>query len=138
MRTSTRALSVPLVLACIAACSAGDGWTGTVSDSAGVTIVANTGRGMGEEGKAWTLEEELHIGTIAGDVEYQFGQIGGIAVDSRDRIFVLDAQARDVRVFSSDGTYQQTIGRPVRARVNSAHSLVHCSSAPVIRYSFRI
>jgi hypothetical protein len=59
-----------------------------------------------------TLEEELRIGTVEGDAEYQFGLIGLIAVDSRDRIFVIDAQARNVRVFSSDGTYEQTIGQP--------------------------
>jgi hypothetical protein len=105
-------LSHLLALASIVACSAEDRWTGTVTDSAGVTIVANTDRGMWGEGEGWTLEEELRIGTLEGDLEYQFGQIGLIAVDGRDRIFVLDAQARDVRVFSSDGKYEQTIGQP--------------------------
>jgi hypothetical protein len=62
--------------------------------------------------RLWTLEEELRIGTVEGDVEYQFGQVGLIAVDSRDRIFVIDAQARRIRVFSSDGTHEQTIGQP--------------------------
>ncbi|UCG88707.1 MAG: 6-bladed beta-propeller [Gemmatimonadota bacterium] len=112
MRIRTRALGVLLALASLTACSDGGSWTGTVTDSAGVTIVVNTDRGMWGEGEGWTLEEELRIGTIEGDLEYQFGQIGLIAVDSRDRIFVLDMQARDVRVFSSDGTYEQTIAQP--------------------------
>jgi hypothetical protein len=62
--------------------------------------------------EGWTLEEELRIGSIAGELAYQFGQIGLIAIDSRDRIFVLDVQAREVRVFSPEGTYEQTIGQP--------------------------
>lgn len=112
MRTETRAPSLLLTLASLAACSAGEGWVGTVTDSAGITIVANTDRGMWGAGEGWTLEEELRIGTVEGDVEYQFGQIGLIAVDSRDRIFVVDAQARNVRVYSPDGTHEQTIGQP--------------------------
>lgn len=112
MRTGTKTLSHLLALASIAACSGGDRWTGTETDSAGVTIVVNTDRGMWGAGEGWTLEEELRIGTLEGDVEHQFGQVGGIAIDSRDRIFVIDAQARDIRVFSPDGTYEQTIGQP--------------------------
>jgi len=112
MRTTVRGLSPLLILAFIAACSTAEGWTGTVTDSAGVTIVTNTDRGTWEEGGGWTLEEELRIGSLSGELEYQFGQIGLIALDSRDRIFVLDMQAREVRVFSPDGTYQQTIGGP--------------------------
>ena len=112
MRSSMRALSQLLTLVSIAACSGGDRWTGTVTDSAGITIVANTDRGLWGAGEGWTLEEELRIGTVDGDVEYQFGQIGLIAVDSRDRLFVIDAQARNIRVFSPDGTYEQTIGQP--------------------------
>jgi hypothetical protein len=112
MRISTRELGPLVALALAAACGTAEGWTGTVTDSAGVAIVTNTDRGMWSEGAAWTLEEELRIGALEGEPEYQFGQIGLIAVDSRERIFVLDAQARHTRVFSSDGTYQQTIGQP--------------------------
>ena len=112
MRPRYRGLVCLLTLASMAACSSGESWTGTVTDSAGVTIVMNTNQGVWGAGEGWTLEEELRIGSIEGDLEYQFGQIGLIAVDSRDRIFVLDMQARDVRVFSSDGTHEQTIGQP--------------------------
>lgn len=112
MKTATRPLGHLLALISMAACSGGEAWTGTVTDSAGVTIVANTDRGMWGEGEGWTLEPELRIGVVEGDPELQFGQIGLIAVDSRGRVFVLDAQARNVRVFSSDGTYEQTIGQP--------------------------
>jgi hypothetical protein len=112
-KTRTRRhLFIFVIPVSLAACSGGESWTGTVTDSAGVAIVANTDRGMWGGGEGWTLEEELRIGSLEGDQEYQFGQIGLIAIDSRDRIFVLDMQARDVRVFSPDGTYEQTIGKP--------------------------
>ncbi len=95
-------------------CGGGDlgDWTGTVSDSAGISIVSNPDNGIWTTSSQWTLEEELRIGTVEGDPEYQFGQVGFIAVDSRERIFVLDTQAQHVRVFTADGEYQQTIGRP--------------------------
>jgi len=112
MRSGSMACCQLLILASLTACSAEDRWTGTVTDSAGVTIVTNTERGTWGAGGGWALEEDLRIGTVAGDPAYQFGQIGLIAVDSRDRIFVIDAQAREVRVFSPDGTYEQTIGGP--------------------------
>jgi hypothetical protein len=100
------------MLVSMVACSGGGQWTGTVTDSAGVQIVTNTDQGVWGPGEHWTLEEELRIGAVEGDEEYQFGQIGLIALDSRNRIFVMDMQARNIRVFSTDGVYEQTIGQP--------------------------
>jgi hypothetical protein len=105
-------LTAALMALVFAACTGGDSWTGTVTDSAGVAIIENPATGLWNSSSQWSLEEELRIGSLEGDLEYQFGQIGLIAVDSRDRIFVLDMQARDVRVFSPDGMYEQTIGQP--------------------------
>jgi hypothetical protein len=83
-----------------------------MTDSAGVTVVSNPAEGMWTSSSQWTLEEELKIGALEGEPEYQFGQIGFVDVDSKDRIFVMDAQAKEIRVFSPDGQYEQTIGRP--------------------------
>jgi hypothetical protein len=97
----------------VAACSDRESlWTGTISDSAGVTIVSNTDVGIWASGEEWTLEEEIRIGVVGGDPDYEFGDIRGIAVDSRERIFVLDGQARHVRVYSPEGVYEQTVGSP--------------------------
>ncbi len=87
-------------------------WTGTITDSAGVTIVSNPAHGIWTEADRWTVEEELRIGVQEGDPEYQFGQVLGVTTDSRGRIFVLDGQAKQVRVFSPEGTYEQTVGGP--------------------------
>ncbi|MDH3456916.1 MAG: 6-bladed beta-propeller [Gemmatimonadota bacterium] len=103
----------PVVTLAVMACTSAEGaWKGTVTDSAGVTIVTNTDEGVWTPQTRWTLEEDLRIGTIEGAPEYQFGQIGFIAVDSKQRVFVMDAQARHIRVFSQTGTYEQTIGGP--------------------------
>lgn len=96
----------------IVGCAQDAPWAGSIVDSAGVQIVQNPDVGIWGPDDAWSLQEDLRIGAIDGDVEHQFGSIGGIAVDSKSRIFVLDAQARNVRVFAKDGTYEQTIGQP--------------------------
>lgn len=87
-------------------------WTGTVRDSAGVAIVENTSDGLWRNGEGWALEEELRFGGLGGDLPYQFGQVGTIAVDSKGELYVSDVQAQEVRVFSEAGVYLRTIGRP--------------------------
>jgi hypothetical protein len=97
----------------IAACSGGGGeWAGTVTDSSGVTIVSNTNRGIWTAATQWTVEEDLRVGALEGDPNYQFGQIGFVAVGSDGRMFVLDAQAQQVRVFSAQGDYELSFGGP--------------------------
>jgi hypothetical protein len=94
------------------ACGGGEPrWGGIITDSAGVTMVANPAEGIWGEADRWTVEEELRIGVVEGNPDYQFGDVWGLAVDSRGRIFVLDFQAQHIKVFSPEGEYQQTIGR---------------------------
>jgi hypothetical protein len=87
-------------------------WSGTMTDSAGVTIVENASQGLWTESEAWTLEEELRIGGLGGELPYQFGQVGTIAVDSKGQLLVSDVHAQEVRVFSEAGTYLRSVGRP--------------------------
>ncbi|MFQ5702832.1 MAG: 6-bladed beta-propeller [Gemmatimonadales bacterium] len=101
-----------LAIAETACSSARTEWAGTVVDSAGVTVVSNPAKGTWTTASAWKIEEETRIGANEGDPNYQFGQIGSIAIDSDGQLFVLDAQARNVRVFTSDGRYLRTIGGP--------------------------
>lgn len=86
-------------------------WTGTMRDSAGITIVENPAVGMWRPGEAWTVVEELRIGVAEGDPDYQFGNIAGIDADSDGRIYVLDQQAQQVRIFDAQGTLLRTVGR---------------------------
>jgi hypothetical protein len=110
-----RALVIPALCAAAAAC-AGEAdsaaqWGGTMEDSSGVQLVMNTSRALWTESSRWGLEEVLTIGTAAGEPEYQFGQIAGVAVTSDGRILVVDQQAQHLKVFAPDGTYERTIGQ---------------------------
>jgi hypothetical protein len=102
-----------LAIPFLQACESGAAWEGTVIDSAGISIVMNTDRPLWTDETAWTLEEDLRIGTVAGDVNYQFGNIlFGVDADASGNIYVLDMQAQDIRVYDPEGTYVRTIGGP--------------------------
>jgi len=104
------------VVVSLVACGSGSkgGWSGTVTDSAGIAIVKNPTQGVWGSGDAWTVKEELRIGTAEGEAEYQFGELlppNCIAVASDGQIVVLDGQGRHLKVFTPDGKYQRTIGK---------------------------
>lgn len=107
---------LPLILAAaLASCgadSASDGWAGEVVDSAGVRLVHNAGEALWGPGAGWAFEESLRIGSLDGPVEYQFGAVAGVDIDSRGRIWVLDQQTQEVRVFDGSGGYLRTMGGP--------------------------
>jgi hypothetical protein len=109
-------LFLSLVIPLLQACGGGAGaWEGTITDSAGVAIVHNTSTPIWRAGEEWTVTEDLRIGTVAGDPEYQFGQIipvGSIDVDSHGNIYVMDLQAQEAKVFDSQGQHLRTLGGP--------------------------
>ncbi len=110
---SLRKACVVSVVALIAAACGGEGglhWAGSETDSAGVIIVANPAEGMWSASDNWALEEEIKIGALEGDLDYQFGQVGWVVADSRGRMFAVDVQAQHVKVFSPEGQYEQTLG----------------------------
>lgn len=105
-------LVAPMIF-CFVACSDEESsWAGTTSDSAGVKIVSNMDVGLWAPGAEWTFEEETRIGVVEGAPEYQLGEVDGIAVDSRGRIFVLDGLADHIQVYSPEGVYEETLGGP--------------------------
>jgi hypothetical protein len=110
MKTHKASMALLLVSFLVACGSEGSRFAGTITDSAGVTIVSNTDVGIWAPGEEWTFEEELRIGAVEGAPEYQFGEVFRIAVDSKGRIFVLDGQ--HIKVYSLQGAYEQTIGAP--------------------------
>lgn len=107
-----RRLTMLLLAAALSGCDEDTArWSGTMLDSSGVTIVSNTGIGLWSPREAWTLVEELRIGALDGPPELVFGEVGGVAVDSRGLIYVLDSQAQEVRTFTPEGAFQQSLGR---------------------------
>lgn len=107
-----RPTSLAIVVGVAACTSPSVDWHGTITDSAGVQIVTNPEEGLWPSGAGWTVREELRIGTVEGEAEYQFGEIGYLAPGSDGTIFVLDTQGQRVRVYSPSGEYLRTMGRP--------------------------
>ena len=80
------------------------------TETIGDTTVVRTVSGSVWGGDA-TLVPEVSIGELDGPEEYLFGSVSAIAVDDDHNVYVLDGQARHVRVFDSEGTYVKTLGR---------------------------
>jgi hypothetical protein len=70
------------------------------------TVVRTTG-----DAAVHTLAEELRVGRLDGPDEYTFGRISDLAVSEDGTIYVLDAQALEVRAYSPDGAFVRRFGR---------------------------
>lgn len=102
-----------LLVACGGDAGPGDGaWAGSMTDSAGVTIVENPESGLWGGESAWTLVEEYRVGGMEAETEAQFGQVIGLDVDEAGNVYVADQQASTIRVFSPEGDFLRTIGSP--------------------------
>lgn len=102
--------ALPTLSACAGDADRSSSWTITVDTlESGVVRVVNTPAASVEPG--YVIEEELRIGTMDGEGPDQFGQIKGLAVLSDGRMAVLDALAREVRVFGREGGHLATWGR---------------------------
>ncbi len=88
------------------------GWPGRVDTLPGGTIVVhNTGAGVWDSASTWRIVEDLRIGSAEGEGPTSFNQIAALTVDPAGRIYVLDRQAQEIRVFDSTGAFVRTIGR---------------------------
>ena len=87
-------------------------WTGTMDTlSSGAVVVRNTRDPLWTPEERWRVVEDLRIGSAMGDGPDLFGRIFAFAVDAWGRIFVLDAQAQEIRLFDSEGTFVRKFGR---------------------------
>lgn len=92
--------------------AAGPGWGGTVDTLAGGGIrVRNPARGTWTSATRWKLVPDLRIGSLEGEGPELFGSVTDVEVDGYGRLWVLERQAGELRVFDSDGTYVRTVGR---------------------------
>src|SRR5687767_3257483 len=53
----------------------------------------------------WTVAEVVRIGAADSDGPQAFGSIWDVHIDALDRVYVLDNQAKDIRVFDAKGTH---------------------------------
>jgi hypothetical protein len=87
-------------------------WAGHVDTlPSGTVVISNPARGVWRSAPPWRIVEDLRIGALEGDEAAVFGRIASLAVDGAGRIYVLDRQAQDVRVFGPDGRHVRTVGR---------------------------
>ena len=107
MKTMTKylALGVLASLPLIQACEAGGAGEGTITDSAGVAIVHNTATPLWLDGDEWTVTEDLRIGSVAGEPEYQFGSLGYVDVSSDGTIYAMDMHAQEVKAYDAEGNF---------------------------------
>lgn len=86
------------------------GWRGSIEEQDGVILVDNPKLPLYPQ-DAVSLTVELTLGGTDERLEYIFSNIV-IEVDDAGSIFVLDSETRNIRVFSPEGKYLRTIGRP--------------------------
>ncbi len=86
-------------------------WTGTIDTlSSGEIVVHNTADPLWTPEEAWQVVEDLRIGEAMSEGPDLFSAVYSFDVDAWGRIFVLDNQAQEVRIFDSAGNFVRTIG----------------------------
>ena len=87
-------------------------WAGTIDTlPSGRVVVSNPIEPVWGVGEGRVVVEDLRIGSLDEPGPTQFGQIVGLDVDEYGRIWVLESQANEIRVFGADGAHVRTIGR---------------------------
>jgi hypothetical protein len=76
----------------------------------GVAVLATLGAAALGAQARWRLTEDLRIGGTE-DGPSSFNEIRDIAVDAKGRVFVLDHQAEEIRLFGADGKFIRLVGR---------------------------
>ena len=119
IRNTLLALAVPaLFTACGGEAPAPEGGRGEMAFAGSVDALAGGGvhvrspaTGMWADGEEWKLVEELRIGSADEEGPALFGDVAGLEVDPLGRIWVLEGQAREIRVFDASGRHVRTVGR---------------------------
>ena len=79
----------------------------------GIVHVTFSGPGAWATGSPWRVDtaRAVTIGAIEGPEASVFGQVAGVVVGRDGRIYVADAQAKEVRIFSAGGEFLSRFGR---------------------------
>lgn len=113
IHSTRRAVLAPVLLA-LAACG-GDGEAASAirvdTLASGAVAVHNPEQGLWTEKTAWRAVEDLRLGDADGTGPTVFANPFALEVDAYGRIYVLDSQTKEVRVFDADGTHVRTMGR---------------------------
>jgi hypothetical protein len=104
--------ALPLLAGCGSEGRASATWTGTMDTLAsGQIVVHNTDTPLLTPETAWQVVEELRIGTMEGNGPDLLGEVRWLEIDPAGRIWVLEGQAQEIRIFGPDGSHVRTVGR---------------------------
>jgi hypothetical protein len=107
--------AVPLLLLLTGGCGSEDfagGWEGTVETLPNGTVrIVNPAEGLWRGEDRWALVPELVLGQVEEPESEVFGAVSGLEADEDGRIYVLDRQANELRIFSGEGTHIRSGGR---------------------------
>ena len=85
-------------------------WLGTIEEADGVTVVKNPIEPIYGE-NIFVLDEELSIGEAEGREEYMFLEVQSITTDDEGRIYVLDSEENNVKIYDKKGKFVNKFGR---------------------------
>lgn len=108
----SRLTLLPLLLIPISCGPEGNAGAGAlIQDSAGITIVQNTGP-LTDAPEGWSISPEpvLSIGSVGGDERLQLYGVAGIHLLSDGRIGVVNAGSWEVRFYSPEGDHLGSLG----------------------------
>ncbi len=77
----------------------------------GVIQVRNSAEGLWGGESPWQVAVRARIGSIQAEGPEAFSLVMGLAEDALGRVWVVDRQAKEVRVFHADGRHVRTVGR---------------------------
>lgn len=101
-----------LIMLCVAACDAAERADPAPMPAgpAGGTLSTCGGPGDGDA-RQLPATELLRLGRLEGDESYVFAGITDLALGPDGRIYVLDRQSRELRIFDAGGAHLRTAGR---------------------------
>ncbi len=108
------AASLAVAFSLLTAACGSEGASGpavAVRDSAGITIVENSGSVPTGGGWSIAAEPELVIGTFEGDPEYQLFQVEGALRLPDGRIAIGNTGSGEIRIFDASGVFLRSLGR---------------------------
>lgn len=86
-------------------------WPGSVDTLAnGALHVSNPEEPLWSEGEGWALVEEVRIGSADAEGPELFAQIRALEMDDQGRMYVLEGQANELRIFDPSGVHLRTVG----------------------------
>ena len=113
MRPALVVAVLPLAVGLACAESRQEGhWQGTTDTTAsGAVVVRNTTGGLWDSASAWHLAEELRIGSADDSGPGALSNPRALEVDAAGRIYVVENQPMELRVYAPDGRYLRTLAR---------------------------